>query len=503
MGASQSQQPEPTRATASQLSPTHTAAHQTVSTTADKAHSAIDTVATTAEQAKQRLHETDEQARRRAEDVKRTLQQKQQQAAATVDELKQRAAAMKDELKQTAQQTTEEARQRVGQAKERLLEATEKKEREVTSVWQQMKDNIRQRYDVQYRCPSMEELQSVYESELRFRPLPMHRLLVKSPNLLSTDGRKRATDPSLQLGTVSTAEHGDMLLGQLTYGGVRSAAVDGLKPISAARYEQLRGEVVVDVPTDDWRSAELYTDNTWTTDNIAWRSQNSARGGDYCSVTHMHSPLAAFTFRWDYRKQFHSVTSSLSSTLYHDPLTSTAVTAALSAKSEPFNSATLAVCKPGPDVLSAVVHYRQPQYMADVQAAYHPTTAQLHSYAARTVFRSSPLGVYPHCKVGVMLSDQAVLSVGRTVSVWDAVRLWDEDGGRVDAGCYRQPVLSSCVAYSPNASVDLKCYVASSGTMGVMMQREDVAPRVAVEVSAVGDVLARNKVSVGVGVTVG
>jgi len=496
MGASQSKQPQPAHTPTPPPSPTHTAAHQTVDTTADAAHSVIDKAAETAEKARQRLREAEEEARRKAEDAKRALQEKKQQVGV-------KAEAVKEELKQKAELKAEEVRQTVQQAQRRLSDTTQRKEvgEPTNSVWQRIKDNIQQRYDVQYRCPSVEELQHTFDEQLRFRPLSLHRLVVKTSNLLD-DCPYRRMQPSLELLVVSTAERSDTLLGQLSYSDVKAGVVGALAPKADEWLKELSGEATLAVPTKDWRTSRLVTDNMWTSDNLAWRSRNSARLGEYSSVTHIQSPLAAFTFRWDYRKQFHSVTSGVSATVYHEPLIPAAVTAAVSATSEPFNNDTLAVHKPVPELLSALVHYVQPQYMADVQAAYHPTSGQLHSYAARALFRSTPVGVYPHCKVGIMISDRAVLNVRDTASFDSAQLVEEAGGGSVDAGCYEQPVLSSCVVYSQSGTVDWKCQVASSGQMGVMVQRQ-LAPTIGVEVSVVGNVITKDKAAVGVGVTLG
>ena len=505
MGASQSRQTRPTHATTTSPSPTHTAARQTVDTTAEAAHFLIDKAADKAEQTKLKVDETKEEAKRRAEEVKQAMQHKKLQVEEAASDIKQRAESVKEEFKHEAEQKAEQARQAVQDTQQRLLERPQEQQAgpQLKSVWQRMKDNVQQRYDVQYRCPTMDELRCTYDEQLRFSPLPLHRLVVKSPNLLDDCPWRHGVSPSLELLIVSTAERGDTLLGQLAYSDNKAGVLGELAATQPKWLKEVHGEATLAVPTLDWRTTRVVSDNVWTTDTGALRTRSSARLGEYSSVTHMQSPIAAFTFRWDYRKHFHSVSSGLSATLYHDPLTSTAVTTSVSATSEPFNNSTPAGRKPVPDLLSAMVHYAQPQYMADVQAAYHPASGQLHTYAARALFRSTPVGVYPHCKVGVMLSDRAVSTVRDTTSFGDTVRLEEVLGsGSVDAACYQQPVLSSCVVYSPSGTVDWKCHVASSGQVGVMMQRQ-LAPTIAVEVSMVGNVITKDKAAVGVGVTLG
>ena len=506
MGASQSQQSQPAHTTTSPPSPTHTAAHQTVDNTADKAHTTIDTVASTTEQTKQKLREAEEAAKRKAEEVKQRIQETAQQAELKGDEFKQearqRAEAIKDTLKQKVEEKAEEARQRVEQSKQRLAVKAQQEEQKVESVWERIKRNVTQRYDAQYHCPPMEELLAAYHTQLRFTPLPLHRLVVNSPNMLDDSGWWQDLNPLLQLSVVSTAERADTLLGQFSYSGAKGGVLGGLGLQGSDWFKELRGEAVLAVPTAEWRTGQLRTDNTWVTDSCVWRSRNAARLalGEYSSVSHVQSPVAAFTFRWDYRKQFHSITSGLSSTLYHDPATSASVTAAVSATSEPFNDSTLPAHKPMPELLSAIVHYVQPQCMADVQAAYEPATGQLHSYAARALFRSSSVGTYPHCKVGVMLSDRAVLAVQEPTGL-DVAPLVEaaSGGGGMASG---QPVLSTSVVYSPSGLVDWKCHVASSGQLGVMMQRR-LAPTLGVEVSVLGNVVTKERAAVGVGVTLG
>ena len=493
MGASQSQQSQPiSHSGASQPSSVLTTAHQTVDTTAAAAHSAIDTVATTAEQAKHKAREAEQTAKQTAEDVKRAAQQKKQEVKTKAEDFKQQAAALTHDLTRTAEQKAEEARQAAEQVGERAR-----------TVWQRIKDNIRQRCELQYRCPAMDELQSTYHEQLSFRPLPLHRLVVKSPNLLDECPWRRGLTPSLELLMVSTAERADTLLGRLSYSGVRAGVLDGPKAMDAVRAEALRGEATLAVPTNDWRTTRLVTDNAWSTENLDWRTRHNARLGQYSSVTNVQSPTAAFTFRWDYCKEYHTVASGVSATVYHEPLIPSAVVAAVCATSKPFNNTTLAARKPAADALTALVHYVQPQYMADVQASIHPASGQLHSYAARALFRSSPLGIYPHCKVGIMLSDRAELE-GRDAASFDSALLLEAVGGcgSVDAACYEQPVLSSCVVYSPSGTVDWKCRVASDGHIGAMMQRQ-LAPTIGVEVSVAGNVITRNKAAVGVGVTLG